>query len=615
MWEKSKWIWTENPERKNTFVRFRIDFFAPKGMEKANLSIAAETKYYLYLNGVLTVFDGGLHRESTLGNGYYDTVPLNVKEGKNRLEIDVWFWGNGGRNNKDFPLAGLLFECKELELYSDENVLCGVLNAYYETKGEQPAYLYGGYNIGFDANRDTVNFAPAKIVSEPIGSLFGTPVPRPIPLFAFGKNVSAEFKKNGNQYTVKLPYAMQFSPYMKIHGHKGAVIDIRSDRYYVNGGPGDDKFYRGHRYEYVCKDGLQSYSGYNYLFGEKIIFTVPDGQEVISLGYRESGYDCDIKYIPRTNDAILNKLLKKCARTLKVCMRENFMDCPDRERGQWIGDVSVQSAQVFICLSDNAKYLLRKAIVDFITLRKGDALYGNVPGIHSSELPSQSLNAISEVGMIANYYNYTGEKDILKLSFEPAVNYLKLWNMGEDGFVMNRQGTWPWFDHNFNIDGKVLENCWYYSALKFALFMAKELDDRRFDDFLSERKKFIEENFENAFWKEYGYASGDFFDDRANAMAVISGLYNKNHTDKIRRILVSVFNATTYMEGYILEALCILGYKDDAYKRMMSRYYPLTVNENSTLWEDFFILGTKNHAWSGAPLTITEKYFKDKIIR
>ncbi|MFR1476076.1 MAG: hypothetical protein ACLSB9_10210 [Hydrogeniiclostridium mannosilyticum] len=42
---------------------------------------------------------------------------------------------------------------------------------------------------------------------------------------------------------------------------------------------------------------------------------------------------------------------------------------------------------------------------------------------------------------------------------------------------------------------------------------------------------------------------------------------------------------------------------------MASRYYNLAVNENSTLWEDFFILGTTNHAWSGAPATIAFRYF------
>ena len=92
-------------------------------------------------------------------------------------------------------------------------------------------------------------------------------------------------------------------------------------------------------------------------------------------------------------------------------------------------------------------------------------------------------------------------------------------------------------------------------------------------------------------------------------MAVLSGLCPKERYPKIRYILTSVFNSTTYMENYVLIALCEMGYKADAFKRMMCRYQPLIKNENTTLWEDFFHLGTKNHAWSGGPATVLLRYF------
>ena len=138
-------------------------------------------------------------------------------------------------------------------------------------------------------------------------------------------------------------------------------------------------------------------------------------------------------------------------------MRDNFMDCPDRERGQWIGDVSVQAPQVMFLLSKNAQKLMKKAIYDFINLRKGDVLVGNVPGANFSELPGQSLNAVSEFGVLAQYYHYTGDLDVLRLAFEPVVNYLKLWSMDEQGLVCSREGGWPWFDHLNNVDAPVLE--------------------------------------------------------------------------------------------------------------------------------------------------------------
>lgn len=49
------------------------------------------------------------------------------------------------------------------------------------------------------------------------------------------------------------------------------------------------------------------------------------------------------------------------------------------------------------------------------------------------------------------------------------------------------------------MDEKVLENCWYYSALKFALYMSHKLRDGRYIDFLQGRKELLERNFEKVF--------------------------------------------------------------------------------------------------------------------
>ena len=323
----------------------------------------------------------------------------------------------------------------------------------------------------------------------------------------------------------------------------------------------------------------------------------------------ESGYNTKMIGSFKTDNELFNRLIEKSIRTLYVCMRNNFMDCPDRERGQWIGDVSVQAPQVFfVCDVEGAK-LLKKSILDFIQLRKGDVLVGNVPGHHSGELPGQSLIALSDVGLLGEYYRYTLDEEVLELALEPAVNYLKLWDLDDRGLLVPRKGNWYWFDHLWNVDAAVLENCSYVAAARFALKMAEITGRHEFDDFLKERVDSICAGIEAHFWKGKYYASGDFVDDRANALTVLAGVCPAERFPQIRTILLSVFNATTYMERFVLKALCEMGYIKDAYNRMMSRYYNLAVNENSTLWEDFYILGTRNHAWSGGPLEIAFRYF------
>jgi hypothetical protein len=346
-----------------------------------------------------------------------------------------------------------------------------------------------------------------------------------------------------------------------------------------------------------------------WIFGEQVVFEIPQTVKIISLGVRESGYDCKTLGTFECDNPDVERLFEKCVNTLRVCMRENFMDCPDRERGQWIGDVSVQAPQVVYLLDENARLLLKKAVYDFLNLRKGDVLVGNVPGDNFLELPSQSLNAISEWGMLACYYRASGDKQVLRDALTPAISYLKLWQTDEDGVVVPRAGDWEWYDHLFNCDGVLLNQCWYYSALCFAEFMATEIGFFEHLPFITERKRAIKAVFDKRYWKGAYYASGSFADDRANAMAVLCGLCGKDKYPAIRYLLTSVFNSTTYMENYVLTALCEMGYKQDAFRRMMARYQPLIQNENSTLWEDFYLLGTRNHAWSGGPLEIAYKYF------
>ena len=140
------------------------------------------------------------------------------------------------------------------------------------------------------------------------------------------------------------------------------------------------------------REGLQRFEGLNWLYGEKVIYRMDPRVEVVELAYRESGYDTRVTAAFESSDPRLDSLVERAQRTLLMCMRDNFMDCPDRERGQWIGDVSVQAPQALMTLDEQGSLLLKKAICDFIRHRRGAALVGNVPGIHSTELPAQSMN-------------------------------------------------------------------------------------------------------------------------------------------------------------------------------------------------------------------------------
>ena len=103
-------------------------------------------------------------------------------------------------------------------------------------------------------------------------------------------------------------------------------------------------------------------------------------------------------------------------------------------------------------------------------------------------------------------------------------------------------------------------------------------------------------------------------DDRANALAVYAGLAKPSQYEQIRDVLVNIKKSSPYMDKYVLEALYLMGYPDEAMARIKDRYAPMVNDpDHSTLWEFFAgpeqdAAGTFNHAWTGGPLTMMSRY-------
>ena len=58
------WITADDSlrNRQNTWIEFRKDFMLKKTLRKVEARIAADSKYWLWVNGTLAVFEGGLKR-------------------------------------------------------------------------------------------------------------------------------------------------------------------------------------------------------------------------------------------------------------------------------------------------------------------------------------------------------------------------------------------------------------------------------------------------------------------------------------------------------------------------------------------------------------------------
>ena len=397
-----------------------------------------------------------------------------------------------------------------------------------------------------------------------------------------------------------IPYNAQLTPYLKIIAPKGKKIRITTENTLIG----------AVSTTYVTKKGEQEFEALGWFNGEHITYKIPRGVTVVSLKYRETGYDSSFCGDFRCDDEFMNSLWQKSLRTLYVTMRDNFMDCPDRERAQWWGDVTNEMIMTMYSMDSNSYLLYQKGVQAMLSHIDDTKVLQTVVPINGDyfELPVQQLAGI--VGF-RTYYEYTGDKAFVEKVYDASLDYLKLWKIGENNLVVHREGSWDWPDWGDKADMTALENAWVYHALSATEKMAEVLGKDGDIPYITQRKDTIAKGYKTL-WTEEGFKSEDVNkpDDRANALAVLAGLAEKEQYDTVANVLTTTENSSPYMEYYVLEALCKMGEYEAARDRIKSRYEAMMSEDYSTLWEFWDSWrGTKNHAWSGGPLVIMSKHF------
>ena len=639
----AKWIWA-SASSANQWVAFRRSFTLGAAPSKAVTRISADSRYWLWVNGTLVVFEGQLKRGPNRTDTYYDEIDLapHLTAGRNTVALLVWHFGKQGFSHNSSGKGGLLFQSDiqvgstTTRVLSDASWKHTVHPGYSNnTSGTQVNFRLPESNIAYDARNaaamtdwqslgfdDSAWSAPTDygaVGAAPWNSL----VERPIPQFRYSGlktyTNAASLPASGQGSTAisaTLPSNLQVTPYLKVDAPDGAVIAIQTDHY--DDGAGLTGIEPGTAYNvrstYICKGGVQEFESLSWMSGTAVRYTIPAGVTILDLKYRESGYDTDFAGSFSSSDAFLDSLWGKAARTMYVNMRDNYMDCPTRERAQWWGDVVNQLKEGFYTFDTRSHALGAKAISQLASWQKSNgALYSPVPSTSwTAELPVQML---ASVWSFWTYYLYTGNADAVTGAYPAVKTYLNLWSLDSDGLVNHRAGDWDWEDWGSNIDARVLDNCWYYLALDTAAKLADLSGNSGDVTGWKARRDSIKANFDRVLWNasknEYrspGY-NGDT-DDRGNALAVVAGLAPASRFRPVTEVLRNHLNASPYMEFYVLEALYLMGAATVAEERMRNRYAAQVADPAChTLWELWTKAdGTDNHAWNGGPLYVLSAY-------
>lgn len=616
--QEANWITADDStcNERNVWIEFSKDFELKKKVKKAEARIAADSKYWLWINGEMAVFEGGLKRGPNRNDSYYDIIDLApyLKKGKNDIRLLLWYFGKSGFSHNSSGKSGIIFDAPEIGLTSDRTWLSQRLDAFQTADKPKPNYRLSEANIRYDARLEGQDrLKPSVEIGRWGDQPWGGLVLRPIPQWKDYGIVEVAFTETsddqGNKVlTARLPYNTQMTPVIDVTDAAGGTL-IRMETDHIMGG--SEPCIRA---EYITKEGRQKYESLGWMNGDelRIIYPAESGIVINSVGYRETGYDCEFEGRFTCSDETINRFWGKAMRTLYVNMRDTYFDCPDRERAQWWGDVTVLIGQSFYQLSPNANALVRKAIHELVDWQRADGtIYSPVPsGTWKNELPAQMLSSVGPYGFWY-YYMHTGDKETMEYVYPAVRKYLSVWTLDEDGLTVGRKGGWSWGDWGTNIDLRLLLAAWHYLALQAATDMA-ELTGNEAD--IPEYTRIRESIYKafNTHWNGYAYRYPSYqgaTDDRVQAMAILSGLADEDKHEQIFQLLKTQKHASPYMEKYVLEALVKKGHGDFAIERFKKRFGPMIAdNLHTTLFEGWeeggYGGGSTNHAWSGGMLTV-----------
>ena len=244
-----------------------------------------------------------------------------------------------------------------------------------------------------------------------------------------------------------------------------------------------------------------------------------------------------------------------------------------------------------------------------------NGVIGALGPLRVRELVAQSLQFIAQC--VWPYYLNTGDKETLEKVYPYMYNYLALFPMKENGLPEYRRGkspdSWDWVDWGVKntTDSEPIQAAFYYQAIKETKKMAEVLGKKEDIKWYTNRMEMMKPAFDKAYWKNGFYSTNaeTLKDDRANAIAIVSGIAKPEYYNQIvDNVLIPNRFSSPHFEWIAEEAMCIAGRHKESLQRMKEQYQSqVDKKEMTTLYEMFPNGGSYNHAWN-APNTILSKH-------
>lgn len=436
----------EPPERQNLHVLARGEFQVSE-RKSMKIRITADDYYKLYVNGI---YAGQGPAPAYPEHYYYNVIDITpyLRKGKNVLAVHLYYQGLINRVwNSGDGRFGLACDIAADWKYQISHAFSGSVTGY-DTQ----------FLENFDSNKWEENWSCTEYDDSAWDNMVPAPwadyhlEEQPTKLLEVYQKKPKVLKRNRNIWFADMGEEITGALRLKASGGKGSRIIIRCAEECEQDGTVRYDLRCNCRYEKVwtLKEGKNLLEPYDYKGFRYAELICENGAELLEI-------EAVVRHYPMKEEACtlqssnhyLNQIFLICKNAVKCGTQEGYLDCPTREKGQYLGD-SIVTAHSQVWLTGSVE-MLRKCIAQFAdTSFICPGLMGVAPGALMQEIADFSL-LWSQLLLLD--YRFTGEKAFLKKYYPTAKGIIEHFRQyaREDGMLDQVRDKWNLVDWPENL--------------------------------------------------------------------------------------------------------------------------------------------------------------------
>ncbi len=629
-------------EKKSRYEGIHVVFSKKLDFPRASyrMKITADDCYKLYINGDFVAM--GPAPSYPWARAYNElTLDSFLREGENELCVHVFYQGlcNRALDSGDDRMHLML------EIYADGE-LFHTADGTWQSRYDRH-YVIGG-RIGYDTqlleNLDfTKESEPARTVEIESDVVLKDAPDRTVvlekiePVTLLVRSEDEIFADFGKEY---VGY-----PHVVLVGKRGQKVELLLGEETEEGDPfrakADMRCGVSYRESLTLSGGrdetdFYDYKGFRYLTlrGEGIAH-MPE-KDSLWLSARHAEYQNGGAVLVR-GEPLVRDIWELCEHTAHYATEEGFLDCPTREKGQYLGDFTVSGLAHLYLTGD--PYMVKKTLFDFAESAKiCPGIMAVAPGSFMQEIADFSLQYPLQ---LLNYYEYTGDAETVKRLFPIVKGLLSHFERfaREDGLLVGVGDKWNIVDwppalrdgYDVKLENPIAEGT-LHNVIN-AFYIGAHLCTERLSSAVGEPWEKRSESLIKAFEKEFYDAERGLYTDsptskhaalHANVLPAFFGFENRNARKSIAALIREKRLACgVQFSFFVLEACAALGEYELEYELITSRdehsWHHMLTEGATMLFEAWGKEQKWNtslcHPWASAPVISLCRAFREMAKR